>query len=266
MILACVMGSMTVGSFAHTPFVAPSSYVVQGGHSAILAGFSEQPFDSEVAIKGFDFKVIYPDGEDQALTLIASKALSIADIDTVQTGTYQMLGQRVGELKYAKLGERWLRILDAEASHVPALAARNFAIPTEVTAKDPQISVQRFDQVLSYFSKKQPSSLSTSIEQGMQVGFSTHPNQISLQQPLSLQLKLNNKPAAGFQILLEKQATVLGESIQKQQVETNAMGEVVLPWTAAGQYRVTISSPEAKVGQKPNSVAYRTILSLWVNP
>lgn len=184
-------------------------------------------FDSEVAIKGFNFKVLTPKGETQELTLTHSKALSLADVKTDQAGTYAVTGLRTGELKYAKVGQRWLRVLDAKAEDLMPLAKRHFVTPSEVQAKTQQFTVQRFDQLLSYFSKQQYSEVKQDpMQQGLRLELSGHPNQISLKTPFRVKLNLGNKPASGFQVTLEKQATTLGEAEKAIQLETNGSGEV----------------------------------------
>lgn len=265
--LAICLSSVVSFAVAHSPFVAPMSYLVNGGHTGILAGFAEQPFDSEVAIKGFDFKVIYPEGEEETLTLTNSKTLSIADIDTAQKGTYQVVGSREGELKYVKLGQRWLRVLDAKSDSVPPLVERQFAVQSEVTDKTPQTLVKRYDQVGSYFTKKEATALQSIVSNhGLTMTFSSHPNQISLQKPVTLKLSLNHQPAVGYQVELEQQPTNGGEQSEAVKLMTNQKGEVVLPFSGVGQYIVTVTSPEQKQTLKPTAETYRSIVSLYVNP
>ena len=265
--LICLLSILVVNSWAHAPFVAPSSYVVEGGNTAVLAGFAEQAFDSEVAIKGFNFKVLTPKGETQELTLSHSQVLSLADVKTDQAGTYTVTGLRTGELKYAKVGQRWLRVLDAKTEGLSPLTERHFVTPSEVQAKSQQFTVQRFDQLLSYFSKQQQSELKQEYtQQGLSLVFSSHPNQISLKKPFTIKLNLGNKPASGFQVTLEKQITTLGEAEKVTQLQTNGSGEVTLPFPAVGQYLVTMTSPEQSEKFRPNAQTYRTILSLYVNP
>ena len=265
--LTCLLSILVVNSWAHAPFVAPSSYVVEGGNTAVLAGFAEQAFDSEVAIKGFNFKVLTPKGETQELTLSHSKVLSLADVKTDQAGTYTVTGLRTGELKYAKVGQRWLRVLDAKTEGLSPLTERHFVTPSEVQAKSQQFTVQRFDQLLSYFSKQQQSELKQEYtQQGLSLVFSSHPNQISLKKPFTIKLNLGNKPASGFQVTLEKQITTLGEAEKVTQLQTNGSGEVTLLFPAVGQYLVTMTSLEQSEKFRPNAQTYRTILSLYVNP
>lgn len=79
-------------------------------------------------------------------------------------------------------------------------------------------------------------------------------------------MNLGNKAASGFQVTLEKQATTLGKAEKAIQLQTNGSGEVTLPFSAVGQYLVTITSPEQSEKIRPNAQIYRTILSLYVNP
>lgn len=266
-ILALLLGSITTASMAHSPFVAPNSYLVNGGNTGIIAGFAEQPFDSEVAIRGFDFQVIYPDGEIDDLTLLNSKTMSIADVDTAQAGTYQVIGTRSADIKYAKQGRRWLRVLDAKADAVAPLAERQFTIPSEITAKTPQMSVKRHDVIQSYFTKKSVSPVNTvGMNNGLSLYFSEHPNKITLNQPLTLQVKLQNTPAVNYQVELEKQPMQDSEKVEVIKLITNTKGEVVLPIKMTGQYVVTVISPELKEAQQPDSETYRSIVSFYVNP
>ena len=265
--LVMLLGVMTTASMAHSPFVVPNSYLVNGGNTGVIAGFAEQPFDSEVAIRGFDFKVIYPDGETSNLTLLNSKTMSIADIDTAQDGTYQVVGTRSADIKYAKQGNHWLRVFDAQADAVAPLAERQFTIPSEITEKTQQLAVKRHDLISSYFTKKLASPIHNVVNNnGLVLRFSEHPNKITLGKPLSLKVELNNKPAVNYQVELEKQPMQDSGKVNPVKLVTNLKGEVILPVNTVGQYIITITSPELKENQKPENETYRSIVSFYVNP
>ena len=53
---------------AHYPYVAPLNYQTFNNHSAILSGFYDNPFVSEIAIKNFNFHVHTPSGDKLHLT------------------------------------------------------------------------------------------------------------------------------------------------------------------------------------------------------
>ena len=49
---------LSATTHAHHPFVAPLSYQTFNNHTALLAGFYDNPFVSEIAIKSFNFITI----------------------------------------------------------------------------------------------------------------------------------------------------------------------------------------------------------------
>ena len=262
-----VLSIFSLNTMAHSPFTAPSNYLVNGNNTSILAGFAEQPFDSEVAIRGFDFKVINPKGEVQKLELSSTESLSTANVNSSLDGTYQVIGERNAAIEYAKIGKRWLRVLDAKGATVPPLDARNFVLPTELTAKHEKFEAQRFENVLSFFSKYKQSDLqANSSKSGLTFAYSLHPNLIRAGQPFTLTVNLNQKAAVGYQVQLEQQQTDLTKKNEVIKLKTDVQGKVVLPFNATGQYIVTITSPEQKENVKPEPLTYRSILSFYVNP
>lgn len=260
---ALCLSSLSSFAFAHFPFVAPINYWVNGGHSAVISGFAAHALDSEIAIKGFDFNVINPNGEQRHLDLVHVHSLSMADINTAESGTYQILGIRTAELPYAKIGQRWLKVLDAKAEKIPPLSERQFVLPRELNSKTTQMTVKRYDQVISYLSKTATSALHIN-NQGLNIAFSQHPNKLSLQQPLTLTLTYNQQPAVDYIVSWEKQQQTEAEKTVVMQELTNQQGQVVLPFSAVRQYVVTIRSPEPKVTQKPVAETYRTRVTVYV--
>jgi hypothetical protein len=257
----------SLNAMAHSPFTAPSNYLVNGNNTSILAGFAEQPFDSEVAIRGFEFKVISPKGEVQKLELSNTASLSTANVSSSIDGTYQIIGERSAAIQYAKVGKRWLRVLDAKGENVPPLDVRNFVLPTELTKKHEKFEVQRFDEVLSFFSKYKQSDLqANSAKTGLTFAYSSHPNLVRAGQPFTLTVNLNQKAAIGYQVQLEQQQTDLTKKHEAIKLKTDLQGKVELPLNAVGQYIVTITSPEQKENVKPEPLTYRSILSFYVNP
>lgn len=265
-LLACAFTVISMSVLAHSPFTAPSNYAVAGENTSILAGFAEHPFDSEVAIRGFDFQVINPKVEVTKLELVGSASLSIANVDSSVDGTYQIIGKRSAAIQYAKVGKRWLRVLDAKGSNVPPLDVRSFVLPSELSVKHEKLEVQRIDELLSYFSKYKTSDIQLNTStQGLSLEYSAHPNNIKVGQLLRLTVKLNQKAVEGYQVQLEKQQTSTAEKSQAIKLKTNRQGEVELPFHDKGQYLVTITSPEQSENVKPQLNTYRSILSIYVD-
>ena len=205
LILSALVLMTTSFSYAHAPFVAPYQFLVQGGNTAITAGFADAPFDTEVAIRGFDFIQINPKGEQSKLELTNTKTLSVADLAVPLDGSYQILGQRQGELKYAKVANRWMRILDVKADRLPPLSKREFIASSEVTVKMPQKASIRYDEVLTYVSKKTNSDLTVIAGRPLNIAYSIHPNQLSQTKPLLLSAHLHGKVVQGGSVVLEKE-------------------------------------------------------------
>jgi hypothetical protein len=266
-ILALALSAVSYTAMAHAPFTAPSNYVVNGANTSILAGFAESPFDSEVSIKGFDFHVVNPKGEVKAVTLSHTQSLSTANVDSSVDGTYQIIGKRAAAIQYAKVGKRWLRVLDAKGASVPPLEAREFILPTELTTKHEKFDVERVDTLLSYFSKYQSSELAKhQTGTGLGLTFSQHPSLFKVGQPVTLTVALGQKAVADYAVHIEKQQTDLAEKPQTLKLKTNAQGQVVLNANQSGQYIITITSPETAEHVKPAAVTYRTIVSIYVAP
>lgn len=265
--MSLLLSGFCLSAFAHSPFTAPSNYVVNGNNTSIFAGFADHAFDSEVAIRGFDFQVINPKGEKKPLEFVNTTSVSSANVESTIDGTYQIIGQRSASIQYAKVGKRWLRLMDTKGENLPPLEARSFVLPSELTTKDEKIEVKRIDEVLSYFSKSKKSDFATEqSKSGLTLQYSEHPNSIQAGQPFTLTVLLNKKAASGYQVQVEQQKTHLNEKNQIVKLTTDAKGAVQLPFKAAGQYLVTITSPEHKEGIKPETVTYRSILSVYVNP
>lgn len=264
--MALTLSALSINAFAHAPFIAPSNYVVSGDNTSILAGFAEHPFDSEVAIRGFDFKVTTPKGETKTLTLSNTSSLSSANVESTVDGTYQIVGQRTAPIQYVKVGERWLRVLDAKGASVPPLEARSFILPAEITEQHEKFDVKRVDHLISYFTKhKQTAIQPLTAQNGLTLNYSVHPNLIKVGDVLKLTVQLNQKAVAGYQVQVERQKTSLLAQDTPLKLTTNAQGQVEIPFKLTGQYIVTVSSPEQQENKKPEAETYRSFLSIYVN-
>lgn len=264
-LLPLALLALSTQSFAHAPYVAPNSYIVQGEQTAILSSFAEEPFDAEYAISGFDFSVLPPTAEQQKLTLTEGKALSSATVETAQEGTYQVLGQRKSDLKYAQVAKRWLRVMDVKSTDLAPLAQRDFVLPSEITAKNKQQNVQRIEEITSYFSKNKTTAVRTSSDPTRLVlNYSTHPNQLSTKAPLTLNMSLNQKPVQGLDIQVEQQLTQIGQKLETLKLKSDAKGDVKIAFPSAGQYLITVTTPEQKDQPKLAERSYRSIITVFV--
>jgi hypothetical protein len=251
---------------AHSPFIAPQAYLVDGNSSTILAGFAEVPFASEFALQGYALSLTTPKGASSSLNIQGSKYLTVADIDTAEQGSYKVQAKRDHRLQYVQVDGRWLLVMDSHGQSLAPLAERKFITPQEVKDTMPKASSIRHEQLLAFLSKQQ---LSTQVlkptEQGLQLGFSQHPNALRSQQLLRIQLSLAGKALAGYSAKLSKQPTAIDEAVWESRSSTNAQGELELSFPKAGQYFLEINSPEAAQGAKPVAESYRVNVALSVD-
>ncbi|MDY6458126.1 DUF4198 domain-containing protein, partial [Acinetobacter faecalis] len=212
-----------------------------------------------------EFSLFNPNGEKKALPLTNTKAVSVADVETSQEGTYQVIGQRKADIKYANLDQRWLRVLDTKDTKLKPLSERDFISELEVNEKTPQVSVKRFDDVITYFSKGKSSKLVKNSEANLTLEYSVHPNELKKNQPLMIDLAVKGRVAKNFNVEVEKQHIGLGEKDVVMKTISNNKGKVILNFSETGAYVVTVSSPDTEEKVKPIADVYRTIISLNVS-
>lgn len=255
--------SMTVQ--AHSPFIAPQAYIIEGNGTAIIGGYAEAPFASEFALSGFTVAVNTPNGV-QPLELQGTKALSAADVETKVAGTYKITANRENKLEFANVNGKWLRVMESHSETLPPLAERSFITPAEVTAKNKKVSSTRYEQLIGYFSKeKLTDTVLQHSQKGLDVQFSQHPNSLTTAQPLTLTFTVDGKVQKGLSLVAIKQwASVAEKEIEIKQT-TNEKGQVQLSFPQAGQYIVEVNSPETAEKVQPAAQTYRLNIALQVN-
>ena len=265
-LLTSMVAIMAMSAQAHSPFIAPQSYIVEGNNTTVIGGFAEKAFDSEVALRGFSFAVTYPDLETDELKIQAGKSLSIADVESGQKGTYKLVGARDSKLEFVQVGKKWLRVFNSEAKNLPPLAERNFITPAEVTAKMKKVSSTRYERLLSFFSKSQTTdAVLVGKGQGLLVQFSQHPNTLTTTQPLTLTFTIDGKLQTGLSVVALKNLAKVDEKELEIKQTTNGQGQVQLTFPQAGQYLIEVNSPEVKEGVQPSAETHRLNISLQVN-
>lgn len=257
------LSSLSILSHAHTPFLAPQAYVIDGNNTVVTAGFAELPFASEVALKGFSFQATSPQNTTQNLELKETKTLSIADIETKEDGTYQVVATRNNVIEYALFNNKWTRIMESKSEQLPPLAERQFITPQEVPANAQKVKSTRHEQLISFFSKIKTSDLPKTNSQGLNVGFSTHPNQIKTNTATTLSITLDGKAQANYLVTITKQTTHVDEKPQPIELTSDAKGQVNFNFPQQGQYFIEVNSPAAPKDAKPLENTYRQNLAIY---
>ena len=109
---------LSASTHAHHPFLAPLSYQTFNNHTALLAGFYDNPFVSEVAIKNFRFHYHNPQGkktylEDSAFA--QTQTLSSFSLENKIDGTYRIRGEKqASSSRFVLDGKTWKPIIAAQ--------------------------------------------------------------------------------------------------------------------------------------------------------
>lgn len=261
-----LLTSLTVSSYAHSPFVAPQSYIVEGETAAVIAGYAEAAFASEYAISGFDFTVMSPKGETQTLAPQASKHLTIADLMTQEQGTYKVSASKQSKNEYAQINKKWYRLIENHGETLPPLAQRDYATSAEVPNNAQKMTTTSHTQLLSFLSKGKANREVLAVTgKGLESSYSIHPNQWKANQTVTLNVSLNGKPQQNYDVSVLKQIVALSEKATTMKQKTDAKGQVKLTFPKSGQYIIEISTDHGDASKAPAAQSYRQHLSVWVN-
>lgn len=251
---------------AHSPFVAPQAYIVDGNTATVLGGYAEAPFAAEFALSGFALSVTHPTGEVQPLEVKGTKYLTAADVETKAEGTYKVTGTRENALEFAQVNGKWLRVMENHGDTLPPLAERSFITPAEVTKKMKTAKSVRYEQLVGFFSKaKVTNDVLKSTAQGLDVHFSQHPNSLTANQAVNLTVTLNGKAQQGYSVVVLKELATAGEEEFELEQTTNTQGQVQLNLPKAGQYIVEINPPEVSEKVQPAAQSFRQNIAIRVN-
>ena len=244
LLMAMGMGCLTTAAMAHYPFVAPLNYQTFNNHSAILAGFYDNPFASEVAIKNFKFHYHNPQGqkiylEDSAIT--QTQTVSSFTLENKLDGTYRIRGEKTGSTaRFALDGKTWKPLVGAKVN--PEKANDKVFYAENLTKKNQVKTVQTLELIETFVSRRQISNqVIHHIHGGFDIQFITHPN--AIQKGHTVQFKVLDDKKTVSNVEAEILAQTTDFSREKKVVKTlksNAKGELDFQLAEAGQYLLTI--------------------------
>jgi len=78
-------------------------------------------------------------------------------------------------------------------------------------------------------------------------------------------MSLNSKPVQGLAVQVDKQFTQVGQQPASIKLQSDAKGDVKVVFPAAGQYLITVTTPEQQDQQKLAPRSYRSIVTVSVN-
>lgn len=206
-LLLCTAAALSTSiSHAHYPYVAPLSFQTFNNHTAIVAGFYDNPFAPEVAIKNFDFHFHTPTGEKiyiKEQDWLKTQTLSAYSLENKIDGTYRIRGEKQGNIaKFALDAGKWKALVNAEPKDPQSLNAN--VIYASQLKKNTQVkTVKTTDIIESFVSRRQTSDhVIKHIHGGFDVQFLTHPNAIKVNQPVMLKVLDDKQGVANLKVEL----------------------------------------------------------------
>jgi hypothetical protein len=260
--LFAITTCFTASTQAHYPFVAPLSYQTFNNHTAVVAGFYDNPFASEVAIKNFKFHYHNPEGqktylEDSAFS--QTQTLSSFSLENKLDGTYRIRGEKQGSSsRFVLDGKTWKPLIGAKFD--PA-KANDKVFYAENLKKNSQVkTVQTLEIIETFVSRRATSNhVIHHIHDGFDVQFVTHPNAIKKAQAVQFNVLDNKKGVAAVEAHILAQTTDFSrEQKVLKTVKSNAKGELHFNLEQAGQYLLTIDyqQPLSQKGEQLKRYKY----------
>ena len=242
-----VLGTILGGQYAnaHYPYMAPLSYQTFNNHTAILSGFYDNPFVSEIAIKNFNFHYHTPTGEKIYIddeSWAKTKTLASYSLENKVDGTYRIRGEKEGNtVRYALDGKQWKNLISGSQKAKQPINTN--VIYADQLKKNTNIkSVQTLEFIETFVSRRVVSNqVIQHIHSGFDVQFLTHPNAMKVNQPIQLKLLDNQQNVAhqNVEILLQTTDFSRNEKVYKT-LTSNEKGELNFNIAEKGQYLLKV--------------------------
>lgn len=241
----CVSLLLGHAAWAHYPFVAPLAYQTFNNHAAIISGFYDNPFASEVAIKNFDFHYHKPSGEKVAINedlWSKTQTLSSYSLETKEDGTYRIRGEKQGNHStYALVGKQWKPVIAASKKSVNVQNDKVVHI-SDLNKNSAQKTVQNIELIETFISRRNISNqVIDHIHSGFDVQFLTHPNQMKVNQTLSLVFLDDKKGIVDLKVEILAPTSDFGrEENVYSALKTDAQGNLKFTMSEKGQYLLKV--------------------------
>lgn len=245
--MGLVVGGLMSGlSFAHYPYVAPLSYQTFNNQTAVLSGFYDNPFSSEIAIKNFKFHYHAPSGQKMQIADEAwskTKTVSSMSLDNREDGTYRIRGEKQGSTtQYALDGNQWKTLIKAQPKANQA-AQSKVIFASQMKPNTAIKKVETLELIETFVSRKNISNqVIHHLHAGFDVQFLTHPNAIKVGELIQWKVLDDKKGIANLDVnILAQTSDFSREEKVYQQLKTNQQGELNFSLKEKGQYLLTIN-------------------------
>ena len=226
---------------AHYPYVAPLNYQTFNNHSAVISGFYDNPFASEVAIKNFQFHFHTPAGEKIEINddaWVKTQTLSSMSLENKIDGTYRIRGVKQGSsARFALDAKVWKSLIGGQPAADKAIP-ENVVYQSQLKKKAQIKTVQTVELIETFISRKLTSNqVIAHIHDGFDVQFLTHPNAIKADQAVHLKVLDEHKGVANLAVEVLAQSNDFSrESKVYQKLTTDAEGNLNFNIKDKGQY------------------------------
>lgn len=230
---------------AHYPFVAPLSYQTFNNHTAIISGFYDNPFVSEIAIKNFKFDVYSPTGAKLELTeadWARTQTLSSYSLENKIDGTYRIRGETTGSRSsFAQVNKEWKALIGGQSAAVKSNNP-NVVYGSQL-AKNAKIKIVQTHEIIETFISRRIISHAAvkQLHGGFDVQFLTHPNTIRVNQPIQFKILDEGQGVDHLNAEILMQTTNFSrEGKILQSIKTDAQGTLNFVLPEKGQYLLNI--------------------------
>ena len=254
---------------AHYPFVAPLTYQTFNNHSAVISGFYDNPFASEVAIKKFKFHFHTPEGEKIEINddaWVNTQTLSSMSLENKIDGTYRIRGVKQGvNSRFALDSKVWKPLIDNEPK-AGKVIPENVIYQSSLKNKKQIKSVQTVELIETFISRRLTSSqVITHVHDGFDIQFLTHPNAIKADQLVHFKVLDEHKGIANLAIeILAQTHDFSRESKVYQKLKTDAEGHLNFKIKDKGQYLLKLDYQQSLDSKSNDLKRYKYTLSFNV--
>ena len=254
---------------AHYPYVAPLSYQTFNNHSAIVSGFYDNPFVSEIAIKNFNFHVHTPSGVKIHLNdtdWAKTQTLSSYSLENKQDGTYRIRGIKQGSTaRFALDQKQWKNLING-TRNVNKAANANVVYSADLTKKA-QIKTVQTEEIIETFVSRRATTNAVvhHLHDGFDVQFITHPNAIQQDQAVQFKVFDQKKPIADLAVEILVQTTDFSrEAKVYKTLKTDKDGMLNFNIAEKGQYLLKIDYQQPFENKGNDLKRYKYTLSFNV--
>ena len=254
---------------AHYPFVAPLAYQTFNNHSAIISGFYDNPFASEVHIKNFNFHYHTPHGEKrpiQAEQWSQTATLSSLSLENKMDGTYRIRGEKQGtQARFAYVDKKWKALLSGQPKD-PNKIAENVVYTSQLKKNASIKTVQTIELIETFVSRRMINHhVIEHIHDGFDVQFISHPNAIAAEQAIQFKVLDSKAGIADLTVEILKQTTDYSRD-QKvyKTLKTNEKGELNFDLAEKGQYLLKVDYQQPFTSKSDQLKRYKYTLSFNV--